>query len=388
MNGSMRRGGASRRAIGAVASALAFVLALFAPQTALAEESGTGTTDSTVATYALNDNAKITKNINASQLIETVSKTFTFKVEATNDGEGVTADQAKAVLTSAGKSTTTVTAAAMGDSWTQKLEVPITNLIPSDANSYTAPGVYYFTITEEAGAAGDGVSYSQAKYLVRVSMHALGTIDGITVQKLADDAGTNLAGQNQAVKVDPTAGGLEFTNTFTATGDLTVNKTITGDFSDTTKQFSVTVNLEFPSWVENGKTYNVTKPDGTTSTVTVGTGADGKKTAQMPVELTNGQNVTLSGLPVGTKYSVVDSGAEGYVTSKTSTEGTETKSGNAVTVTGVVQPNGSQVTVNSSAQTVSVTGIVIEKVPYLLLICIPVVAFVAWFVIRRRADLD
>ena len=388
MNGSMRRGGASRRAIGAVASALAFVLALFAPQTALAEESGTGTTDSTVATYALNDNAKITKNINASQLIETVSKTFTFKVEATNDGEGVTADQAKAVLTSAGKSTTTVTAAAMGDSWTQKLEVPITNLIPSDANSYTAPGVYYFTITEEAGAAGDGVSYSQAKYLVRVSMHALGTIDGITVQKLADDAGTNLAGQNQAVKVDPTAGGLEFTNTFTATGDLTVNKTITGDFSDTTKQFSVTVNLEFPSWVENGKTYNVTKPDGTTSTVTVGTGADGKKTAQMPVELTNGQNVTLSGRPVGTKYSVVDSGAEGYVTSKTSTEGTETKSGNAVTVTGVVQPNGSQVTVNSSAQTVSVTGIVIEKVPYLLLICIPVVAFVAWFVIRRRADLD
>ncbi|PYG84309.1 hypothetical protein LY28_03673 [Ruminiclostridium sufflavum DSM 19573] len=92
------------------------------------------------------------------------------------------------------------------------------------------------------------------------------------------------------------------------TGDLTISKTVTGTNADTTRKFNFTVTL-------NGAygSYNYT-----------GNGiANGKIKTGDAVSLANGQSITITGLPAGTRYTVTESdySGDGYTTVSTGADG-------------------------------------------------------------------
>jgi hypothetical protein len=169
-----------------------------------------------------------------------------------------------------------------------------------------------------------------------------------------------------------------FTNTYTPPEDgvnLTVSKTVTGNFSDPDGTFPFTISLtDGDGNPLNDLDVEVLLPGQTAATIYT-TDADG----QITVNLKDAQQVTLQDLPQGTQYTVVEKEATDYETTFDVTGGSadpsegQTQSGTlnsaddvAVHVTNdrnVVVPTGVRVEVQSS-----VTAIVLALGALLLLI--------------------
>ena len=107
-------------------------------------------------------------------------------------------------------------------------------------------------------------------------------------------------------------------------GDLEISKAVTGT-DDDTKGFTFEVTLTTPSGVTLDETYNAVKTSGTTeTTTTVTVDASNKFT----VTLRKGEKITVKGLPVGTKCSVVEqTHPDGYTNSDGTKEATISKGG-------------------------------------------------------------
>ena len=88
------------------------------------------------------------------------------------------------------------------------------------------------------------------------------------------------------------------------TGSLTISKTVTGTAGEKDKQFTFTVTIGAEG------TYNYTGSK--TGTITSGG----------TVQLKHGESITISGIPVGTSYAVVESDNSGYEVTKTGDTGT------------------------------------------------------------------
>ena len=117
---------------------------------------------------------------------------------------------------------------------------------------------------------------------------------------------------------------VAFTNQM-ETGKLSIQKIVTGEKGDKTKDFNFTITL-----TKDGKpltgTYPYTgiafeegaaSPSPSQGSLTL---ADG----QAEISLKHGQRITLSGIPAGTSYTVTEreAGQDGYTTKKTGAEGT------------------------------------------------------------------
>lgn len=117
---------------------------------------------------------------------------------------------------------------------------------------------------------------------------------------------------------------VAFTNQM-ETGKLSIQKIVTGEKGDKTKDFNFTITL-----TKDGKpltgTYPYTgiafeegaaSPSPSQGSLTL---ADG----QAEISLKHGQRITLSGIPAGTSYTVTEreAGQDGYTTNKTDAEGT------------------------------------------------------------------
>lgn len=91
-------------------------------------------------------------------------------------------------------------------------------------------------------------------------------------------------------------------------GDLTVSKVVSGEYGETDKEWEFTVELTPPEGMNLAKSYKFTK---------IGPGADDKEEGSLTLgagnkltfTLKHGQSITIHGLPVGTKYGVVEVGA-------------------------------------------------------------------------------
>lgn len=117
---------------------------------------------------------------------------------------------------------------------------------------------------------------------------------------------------------------VAFTNQM-ETGKLSIQKIVTGEKGDKTKDFNFTITL-----TKDGKpltgTYPYTgiafKEDAESPSSSQGrlTLVDG----QVEISLKHGQRITLSGIPAGTSYTVTEreAGQDGYTTNKTDAEGT------------------------------------------------------------------
>lgn len=166
---------------------------------------------------------------------------------------------------------------------------------------YAKPGTYTYVITEQPGDEA-ALTFSKATYRVTVTVtdDDAGKLSAKTeIAQLTDDAGD---------AAERTVEAAVFTNT-AKTGSLTVKKTVVG--GDSQREFGFTVALA--------------DGDGEPVSGTFGKGehaatfTDGKAT----FTLKHGGEKTISGLPVGVRYTVTEDTAEGYTTTVDGTDGSK-----------------------------------------------------------------
>ena len=373
---------------GATAVVMAGLLATAMPATALAEG------DTTPTTPTKDGSQEINKVWNYGDSVVGANTNFTFKLTYS--------DKVKPIN---GITTGTVSLAGQNRG---EVTVPTSDTTPNDANKvangkttlkdlvnqfvFSAPGQYYFTLSEVDGK-NPNVSYSGDTYTVRVDVvwkdaeAARGdvTVDGMYI--LAKNE------ENKDVKAED----VTFTNDSKAGGQLSINKDVAGTAANTADYFKYTLSLtgdfEGTYVVKVGdKTYPITVTE------------DGKS-ATAEFFLKNGETATVTGLPKGTSFTVLEDehkvtedngvfttteGDNGY--HEQSKLGAETKwSGSsteevdsALTVTGATGDNASEVFYKNNKGFAPETGITMNTLPFVAVAAVAVAGGVTLIISRNR----
>lgn len=276
---------------------------------------------------------------------------------------------------------------------------------------WTDAGKYEYKVTESAAspAITDGdhqkMIMSQAEYTMDVYVSNAGNgfeISNIIVNKTKNDKGNAATGKVDFSNTDKNT--FNFTNTYvqeagTGTdpanpdpnyktyGSLDVSKIIKTDAADTAntnKEFEFTANFTFPTGTD-GTTFGA-KATIENSTTTI-TGAS------YTFKLKHNQNVKFTGLPVGTKISVTESATPNYkgsadvvINNGTKEKVTATKYNEALTVSDKsLGQNKNTVDVTNTYNYVPTTGIIMNNLPYVLMIALCGAALMAFVAFKRRS---
>lgn len=236
-------------------------------------------------------------------------------------------------------------------------------------------GVYEYTVTEKAEGA-EGITYDSKKYTLKV--YVANNAEGdLSIRDITAEAN----GEKQD--------SLSFTNTYRKNGSLEITKTTVGELADKTKDFAFTITF----------TRSGTESDATTSY----TGKNGNEsvTCKIGVATTfylhNGESLVFNNLPVGTRYVVTEKGVEdGYVPSVSVIENgvqtvanntaadTEELSTSAANSGNLVGENENKVEFTNTYNDVPVTGLVLNNLPFLLLVILPALALILPAMVRSR----
>lgn len=278
--------------------------------------------------------------------------------------------------------------------------------------TYTEAGEYEYTVTESQTADpavtnGDheklimsGAEYTMDVYVTENETGAL-EISNIIVNKKKDDNGKPDTGKVNIGNTDEN--GFNFTNTYvqeagTGTnptdpdpdykkyGSLDVSKIIQTDAADTVdanKEFDFTATFKFPAGTNAATLGAKATIEGTATDIT-GTSHTFK--------LKHNQNVKFTGLPVGTKISVTESGTPNYkgsadvvINNGTKETKTATRYGEALTVSDKsLGQNKNTVDVTNTYNYVPTTGIIMNTLPYVLMIALCGAALMAFVAFKRR----
>ena len=270
-------------------------------------------------------------------------------------------------------------------------------------------GKYEYTVTETVATPEitdeehQKMIMSQAEYTMDVYVTNGDSgleIANIIVNKTKDDKGTSATGKVDISDTDKN--GFNFTNTYaqeagtgtdptnpdptyTDDGSLNVTKKINanGGTLDTKKAFDFTATFTFPK--------------GTDATTLGGVkGADGNK---IPIgedgtykfTLTANGNMKFTGVPVGTQISVVESATPNYKGSAESvfngqkqTPVEASKYNTAFNVANTLGQKQNKVDVTNTYDYVPTTGIIMNTLPYVLMIALCGAALIAFVAFKRR----
>lgn len=241
--------------------------------------------------------------------------------------------------------------------------------------AYSKVGVYHYTITENAGNT-QGVTYTTDAVNVSVLVEYDYTDeDGDGYGLKATIGVTNAAGEGEGELKHDT-----FTNTYSL-GSLTVSKEVAGNLASQSQEFAIDV------------TFTSDQP--VLSTITCGDGqtivpnedwslVDGVYTAMVTVKLIHGQDVTFNNIPAGVTYTVVEQAKH----EAPDPNGSNPETGYTVTYEGETGTIAENVTaaakvINTKGTTVN-TGVVLDSLPYILLIAVAVVGVVLFTARKRR----
>lgn len=236
--------------------------------------------------------------------------------------------------------------------------------------TYNSVGVYYYTVTQTPGDTA-GVEYDSKEIIVKVTV--VQQIDGkvnvaFATASLVDEDGKPGTDVKTAT----------FVNTYSA-GSLSVKKLVEGNLGARDKEF--TVNVEFTAPVGALGAYDVVN-----STISYYEDADeitispvwnGNK-ASVQIQLHHEETVTFTNIPYGVTYNVTeeDYTSEGYVAGVITYDDPNKK-------IDADTPNDT-VTVTNTKNSAVDTGIVLDSLPYVLLIAVAVVGVVI-FTARKRS---
>ena len=281
--------------------------------------------------------------------------------------------------------------------------------------TYTEAGEYEYTVTESQTADPAVTNEDHEKLIMSKAEYTMDVyvteneetgaleISNIIVKRTKDDAGKNANDVKVTDIGDDDANGFNFTNTYvqeagtgtdptnpgpdyTTYGSLDVSKIIktdAADTADTNKEFEFTANFTFPNGTDGTTLGAKATIEGSTKTIT-GTSHTFK--------LKHGQNVKFTGLPVGTKISVTESATPNYkgsadvvINNGTKETVTATKYDEALTVSDKsLGQKKNTVDVTNTYDYVPTTGIIMNTLPYVLMIALCGAALIAFVAFKRR----
>lgn len=279
--------------------------------------------------------------------------------------------------------------------------------------TFTEAGEYEYTVTETqtaAPAVADGehekmimskAEYTMDVYVIENTEGNL-VIDNIIVKKMKDDKGDDAQGTKVTDIGDTDTNGFNFTNTYvqeagtgdkpstpdpdyTTYGSLNVSKTINanGGTVDTNKEFDFTATFKFPDGTD-ANTLGGVKGNGTDISL--------KQDGTYTFKLKTTEKMKFTGVPVGTKISVTESATPNYkgsaavvINGAAQDTVTASKYDEAITVSEKsLGQKKNTVDVTNTYNYVPTTGIIMNTLPYVLMIALCGVALIAFVGFKRR----
>lgn len=299
-------------------------------------------------------------------------------------------------------------------------------------------GSYTYTVKElqniTAGTLDpnkEAMSYSKAEYEITFFIKEKTDGTGLYVS----DIGTKIMIKDNGSagtegKVDPTpgdengnlgAGGLVFNNAYTKTtgGEDPTNpndqvfsilNSVAGDFADTGKYFEYIVAITKPLVEGVSDTYKayilndlgaVIDPTQSTTGLTINQDAAGRKYIEFTsgidkrIKLKHGEKLVFTDVPVGAVYVTQNFGAPDYTpTAKVLVNGVEINPGLSAGVgqslssllrkIGETTPNAIEFT--NTHKSIPVTGLIINNIPFIMILVISVGAFLAFVITKSRKN--
>lgn len=236
-------------------------------------------------------------------------------------------------------------------------------------------GEYVYTVTESKENPISNVTYDNTSYTLRV--YVINGTNGLEIEKIT------------AEKANGKTNKILFTNTYAKNdATLTIEKNTTGTYADKTKEFNFEITFtKSPMSEKTSFTGNIGSEP---VECTAGTAK--------PFTLADGEQLVFHNLPVGTTYVVKElEASDGYTPSVTVVENqTTTVANKTVQETealdtlkengknNLVGENENKVTFTNTYKDVAVTGIVMNNLPFILLVAVAIVAFVSLAVVKRR----
>ena len=245
-------------------------------------------------------------------------------------------------------------------------------------------GEYVYTVTETQDPANkvENVTYDSSEYTLRV--YVVNKNDNLEVEKItAEKAGTKTAKilfKNTYAKKDAT---------------LIIEKNTTGTYANKTQQFDFTIAFTKSPTESTLGEFNGTitrKGNNTSEPVTTNNGSYNFK-------LADGDKLQFTDLPVGTTYVVTENGAkDDYTPSVTVIENAQETVKDRVAQNeeqalstqkengekNLIGENTNKVTFTNTYKNVAVTGIIMNNLPFILLVAVAIVAFVSLAVMKRH----
>lgn len=246
--------------------------------------------------------------------------------------------------------------------------------------SYTAVGVYNYTITETNkdpdGKTVAGVQYPTETYALKVTVVqgeglALG---GITASGLVV-AGVALRKGEAAEKL------YEIENEYKA-GSLKITKQVTGNMGDLSKEFDITVTFTPASGTtvfSDIACSGTGKVDGAEpATIEAGTaGWDAAK--EITITLADDQYVLFDNIPSGVTYTVVE---DDYTTEENGEYDDAAYDGNEE---GTIEDAAIETVITNNKDIEIDTGVTVESVPYIMILAVVMIG-AALLVLRKREE--
>ena len=339
--------------------------------------------------------------------------------------EGTTTEVTEAYIsktfnTEVGKNETFSFTATPAAGNTAKVTIPDISFLASETGSTTKraqvsfptwpdAGKYEYTVKETGAAPAitDGehqkMIMSQAEYTMDVYVTNGDTgleISNIIVNKKKDDKGTAATGKVDISNTDKN--GFNFTNTYvqeagTGTdptnpdptydkdGSLNVTKTINanGGTVDAEKDFDFTATFTFPKGTDATTLGGVKDADGHVISI--------NENGTCTFKLKANKNMKFTGVPVGTKINVTESATPNYKGSAVSVFNGQSqpkveaaKYDMAFTVTNTLGQKQNKVDVTNTYDYVPTTGIIMNTLPYVLMIALCGAALMAFVAFKRR----
>ena len=341
-----------------------------------------------------------------------VNKPMEFKFEATQVVESTREDLVKNNLTCTIPSIKFESTDLNGGEGTYtKLSEKIT------FGAFTEAGKYEYTVKEGASEPAitnndyEKLIMSQAEYTMDVYVVEKegGTFEiaKIIVNKTKNDKGDPDSETGKVdIGSDLSKNGFNFVNTYvqeagtgenpdpdkpdpnyTENGALKVSKKVIQNVTDAekslpTEKFDFTAKFEFPAGTDAKTLGGVKDKDGKDVTLDA--------TGQCTFQLGNGENMKFTGLPVGTTITVTEAAKANYKGSTVVTlNGVETskaaqKYNEAITASGKLGQKKNIVDVTNRFNNVPTTGIIMNTLPYVLVIALCGAALTAFVVFKRK----
>lgn len=284
-----------------------------------------------------------------------------------------------------------------------------------DVDNFTEAGKYEYTVTESQTATPtvtdnehEKMIMSRAEYKmdVYVTQDTQGkyVISNIIVNKSKDDNGETATGKVTDIGSTATTNGFKFTNTYvqeagtgdnpgtpgddyTNYGSLNISKVITdangGTDIDRNKEFDFTAKFEFPAGTDK-TTLGGVKANGTDITIN----DDGTCTFKLKAD----EKEKFTGLPVGTTITVTESGTANYkgkaeivINGQDQTSVEATKYGETIEVSNQkLGQKKNTVDVTNTYNDVPTTGIIMNRLPYILMLALGGAALIVYAYSRCR----